>query len=346
MTHGSLFSGIGGFDLAAEWSGFENIFNCEWEEFPRQVLKHHFPNAKQYEDIHDFDATEYNGRIDILSGGFPCQPFSVAGKQEGSDDPRHLWPEMLRIVRESNPTWVVGENVFGFTSWSNGMVFESCCSDLENLGYSVQSFVIPACAVGCNHRRDRCWIIAHSDNARANNSLRNNSKWKAQNEGREGQSFTKFREGNGDVADPKRFRLEHPTKSGSVEESAGKTRQQFASTIKTNGSKRDATNSDSNRLEGSISSDKYRQQQGSQGSVKECLSTSRQTISLEGFPTEPPICGGDDGLSEGLDKITFSKWRKEGVKAYGNAIVPQIAFNIFQTIVEFEKNNIPKSTNK
>jgi DNA (cytosine-5)-methyltransferase 1 len=265
MTHGSLFSGIGGFDLAAEWSGFENIFNCEWEEFPRQVLKHHFPNAKQYEDIHDFDATEYNGRIDILSGGFPCQPFSVAGKQEGSDDPRHLWPEMLRIVRESNPTWVVGENVFGFTSWSNGMVFESCCSDLENLGYSVQSFVIPACAVGCNHRRDRCWIIA---------------------------------------------------------------------------------NSDSDRLEGSVSSDKYRQQQSEEGFIEERISTSRQTISLEGFPTEPSICGGDDGLSEGLDKITFSKWRKEGVKAYGNAIVPQIAFNIFQTIVEFEKNNIPKPTNK
>jgi len=305
MTHGSLFSGIGGFDLAAEWSGFENIFNCEWEEFPRKVLKHHFPNAKQYEDIHDFDATKYNGRIDIVSGGFPCQPFSVAGKQEGSDDPRHLWPEMLRIVRESNPTWVVGENVFGFTTWSNGMVFETCCSDLENLGYSVQSFVIPACAIGANHRRDRCWIVAYSDNARANNSLRNNIKRKAQNEGREGQSFTKFREGNGYV-----------------------------------------TYSDSNRLEGSISSDKYRQQQGSQGSVEECLSTSRQTISLEGFPTEPPICGGDDGLSEGLDKITFSKWRKEGVKAYGNAIVPQIAFNIFQTIVEFEKNNIPKPTNK
>jgi DNA (cytosine-5)-methyltransferase 1 len=306
MTHGSLFSGIGGFDLAAEWSGFENIFNCEWEDFPRQVLKHHFPNAKQYEDIHDFDATEYNGRIDILSGGFPCQPFSVAGKQEGSDDSRHLWPEMLRIVRESNPTWVVGENVFGFTSWSNGMVFESCCSDLENLGYSVQSFVIPACAVGCNHRRDRCWIIAHS----------------------------------------KRFRLEHPAQSGSVEKSAGKTRQQSASTIKTNGSKRDATNSDSDRLEGSISSDKHRQQQSEEGFIEERISTSRQTIPLEGFPTEPPICGGDDGLSEGLDKITFSKWRKEGVKAYGNAIVPQIAFNIFQTIVEFEKNNIPKPTNK
>ena len=103
MTHGSLFSGIGGFDLAAEWSGWENLFNCEWEEFPRKVLKHHFPNAKQYEDIKDFDATDYNGRIDILSGGFPCQPFSVAGKRKGSEDERHLWSEMLRVIGECKP---------------------------------------------------------------------------------------------------------------------------------------------------------------------------------------------------------------------------------------------------
>ncbi len=199
----------------------------------------------------------------------------------------------------------MGENVFGFTTWSNGMVFETCCSDLENLGYSVQSFVIPACAIGANHRRDRCWIIAYSDNARANNALRNNRKRQAQNEGREGQSLTKFGQGHGDATD---------------------------------------TNSD--RLEGGVPTDEHRQQQSEEGSIEERLSASRQTISLEGFPTEPPICGGDDGLSKGLDKITFSKWRKEGVKAYGNAIVPQIAFNIFQTIVDFEKNNLPKPTNK
>ena len=148
MNHGSLFSGIGGFDLAAEWAGFTNLFNCEWEEFPRKVLKHHFPNAEQYEDIHDFDATKYNGRIDVLSGGFPCQPFSVAGKRKGSEDERHLWPEMLRVIGECQPRWVVGENVRGLCSWSNGLVFETCCADLEALGYSVQSFIIPACAAG------------------------------------------------------------------------------------------------------------------------------------------------------------------------------------------------------
>ncbi|MCP4595525.1 DNA cytosine methyltransferase, partial [Neptuniibacter sp.] len=160
MTHASLFSGIGGFDLAAEWSGFTNLFNCEWEEFPRKVLKHHFPNAEQYGDIHDFDATNYNGRIDILSGGFPCQPFSVAGKRKGSEDERHLWPEMLRVIGECKPRWVVGENVRGIVNWSNGLVFQEVCSDLEALGYSVQSFIIPACATGAPHRRDRVWIVA------------------------------------------------------------------------------------------------------------------------------------------------------------------------------------------
>ena len=134
MNHASLFSGIGGFDLAAEWNGWNNVFNCEWEEFPRKVLKHHFPNAKQYGDIKDFKATQYRGRIDVLSGGFPCQPFSVAGKRKGSEDERHLWPEMLRVVGECKPRWVVGENVRGLVNWSDGLVFETCCADLEDLG--------------------------------------------------------------------------------------------------------------------------------------------------------------------------------------------------------------------
>ena len=116
MTHGSLFSGIGGFDLAAEWAGFTNLFNCEWEEFPRKVLKHHFPNAEQFGDIKQFNATAYSGRLDILSGGFPCQPFSVAGKRKGSEDERHLWPEMLRVIRACEPRWIVGENVRGLVS--------------------------------------------------------------------------------------------------------------------------------------------------------------------------------------------------------------------------------------
>src|ERR1700744_303694 len=113
MKHGSLFSGIGGFDLAATWMGWENILNYERDLFCRRVLRHYWPETKSYEDIRQFRAAEYRGRIDVLSGGFPCQPFSQAGKRKGTADDRYLWPEMLRIVGEIRPCWVVGENVFG-----------------------------------------------------------------------------------------------------------------------------------------------------------------------------------------------------------------------------------------
>jgi DNA-cytosine methyltransferase len=161
MTHASLFSGIGGFDLAAEWMGWQNVFNCEIDPFCRKVLAYHFPEAKQYEDVKTTDFTIHRGNIDVLTGGFPCQPFSLAGKRKGSDDNRYLWPEMLRAIREIKPRWVVGENVFGIVNWSDGMVFEQVQSDLEDEGYEVQPYIIPACAVDAPHRRDRVWFVAH-----------------------------------------------------------------------------------------------------------------------------------------------------------------------------------------
>ena len=171
MNHGSLFSGIGGFDLAAEWMGWKNLFNCEWEEFPRKVLKHHFPNAEQYGDIREFNASNYAGRIDILSGGFPCQPYSVAGKRLGKEDARHLWPEMLRVIREVKPTYVLGENVAGLVSMENGATLDRILSDLENEGYTTESFIIPACGVGAWHRRDRIWIIGYREQYASNPNL-------------------------------------------------------------------------------------------------------------------------------------------------------------------------------
>lgn len=121
MTHASLFSGIGGFDLAAEWAGWTNVFNCEIDPFCRKVLAYHFPNAFQYEDIKTTDFRPLRGCVDVLTGGFPCQPFSLAGKRKGTDDNRYLWPEMLRAIRELAPRWVVGENVFGIVNWSEGL---------------------------------------------------------------------------------------------------------------------------------------------------------------------------------------------------------------------------------
>lgn len=188
-THASLFSGIGGFDLAAQWAGFENIFHCEINEFCRQVLNYHFPKAISHADITKTNFSIYRGKITVLSGGFPCQPFSVSGQRKGADDDRYLWPEMLRAIDEIRPDWVIGENVAGLLSMVQsdcriGMenqtslfedhkesvdiieseyIIESICKDLEQIGYSIQPIIIPACAVGAPHRRDRIWFVANSN---------------------------------------------------------------------------------------------------------------------------------------------------------------------------------------
>jgi site-specific DNA-cytosine methylase len=141
--------------------GWENVFHCEYDPFCQKVLNHHFPNSKLYEDIKTFDASNYLGRIDILSGGFPCQPFSAAGLRKGTEDDRHLWPEMLRIIREVSPRYVVGENVRGLLNWSGGLVFEQVCADLENEGYEVTPYLLPAAGKNAPHRRDRIWFVAY-----------------------------------------------------------------------------------------------------------------------------------------------------------------------------------------
>ena len=323
MTHGSLFSGIGGFDLAAEWSGFTNLFNCEWEEFPRKVLKHHFPNAKQYEDIKDFDATEYRGRIDVLSGGFPCQPFSTAGLRKGTEDDRHLWPEMLRVVGECQPRWIVGENVRGLVSWSNGLVLETCYSDLENLGYSVQSFIIPACATNAPHRRDRVWIVAHSNNIRSNKP-----KESAKQQGRT-EIRTTGAKSCGIVAYSNNTRRSDG--HGQVQDTNGEIRQWDDRSEFSDTDSRNAPDTESTTRKGKCIN---RQGKG------ESIGRSSDTIQdrWKEFPTVAPICGGDDGLPKELDGITFSKWRRESIKAYGNAIVPQVAHRIFQSISDYESS--------
>ena len=327
MTHGSLFSGIGGFDLAAEWSGWKNLFNCEWEEFPRKVLKHHFPNAQQYGDIKEFDATDYYGRIDILSGGFPCQPFSVAGLRKGTEDERHLWPEMLRIIGECQPRWVVGENVRGLVNWSNGLVLEACYSDLENLGYSVQSFIIPACATNAPHRRDRVWIVAHSDNFRTSSRLgevqsedgeireRNNDA-KLSDASTRNSPNADNEERNGRCSPSERERQEAEQRGNGIFSAAARLSK-----------KRNAPYTDGAGGKQDIRQGEPRQP-----------NETRSAIDWQAFPTVPPICGGNDGLSQELDGITFSKWRKESIKAYGNAIVPQVAYRIFQSIKKYEND--------
>jgi DNA (cytosine-5)-methyltransferase 1 len=162
MRHGSLFSGIGGFDLASEWMGWENVFHCEWNQFGQKVLKYYWPKAITYNDITKTDFTIHRGGIDIITGGFPCQPYSSAGKRLGKEDERHLWPEMLRAIREIQPSWIVGENVRGLTNWNGGLVFDEVQAELEAEGYEVTPFLLPACAVNAPHKRDRIWFVAHS----------------------------------------------------------------------------------------------------------------------------------------------------------------------------------------
>jgi DNA (cytosine-5)-methyltransferase 1 len=294
MIHASLFSGIGGFDLAAEWMGWENLFHCEWNPFGQQVLKHHFPNSISYNDITKTDFTIHRGQVDILTGGFPCQPYSQSGKRLGKEDERHLWPEMLRAIQEVQPRWVVGENVLGLVNWNGGLVFQEVQTDLEAKGYEVQAYVLPACAKNAPHRRDRVWFVAYSN---INGLHKFNCYNEIKSTNRRINAFSNINESidDGIITDSKFLRLEHGKKSRNFNESQSKTQRK-----------------------GSISASKF-----------EANGWSR-------FPTFSPVCGGDDGISRELDNITFSKWRKESIKAYGNAIVPQVALEIFKAIEKFE----------
>jgi DNA (cytosine-5)-methyltransferase 1 len=162
IRHGSLFSGIGGFDLAAQWTGWENVFQVEIDDYCTKVLEKNFPNAKRYRDIREFNGTQYRGTIDVVSGGFPCQPFSTAGKRRGKSDERYLWKEMLRIIQEVEPRWIVAENVRGLLTIGNGVVFEEVLADLEAGGYETQPLIIPAAGKDAPHIRERIWIIGNS----------------------------------------------------------------------------------------------------------------------------------------------------------------------------------------
>jgi DNA (cytosine-5)-methyltransferase 1 len=163
LTHLSLFSGIGGLDLAAEWAGFKTVGQCEWADYPRAVLEKHWPGLPRWRDIRTLTKESFYEQtglhtVDVISGGFPCQPFSVAGKQRGKEDDRYLWPEFLRVIHELRPTWVIGENVPGIIN----LALDTVLSDLEAEDYEVQCFLVPACGVDAPHKRYRIAILAHS----------------------------------------------------------------------------------------------------------------------------------------------------------------------------------------
>lgn len=160
IKHIALFEGIGGFSLAAQWMGWHTKLWIENNPFCQNTLRKNFKNAIGHSDIRDFDGTPYRGQFEILTGGFPCQPYSLSGNRQGSNDERALWGEMFRVVKEVEPSFVVAENVYGIINIEDGLVFEGVCLDLESQDYEVQPYIIPACAINAPHQRNRVWIVA------------------------------------------------------------------------------------------------------------------------------------------------------------------------------------------
>lgn len=291
MKIASFFAGEGGFDLAADWMGWETAVLCEIDRYCKYILQKKWPKADYYDDITKTDFSFYRGRIDLVVGGFPCQPYSTAGKRIGKDDSRHLWPEMLRVIREISPPWVVGENVLGITNWNGGLVFNEIQTDLEAEGYEVQTYVLPACGVNAPHRRERIWFVAYSHSARLQ-------------------------------------------KKGSKQQAAGFTGSRFQRTFADANSRRQP-------------SKEYGKKKSRQFTEKSVFDN------WQSFPTQSPICGGDDGISSGLvrryvvehsggvltekeiDKIvseTIARFRQEAIRQHGNAVVPPLILRIFKAI--------------
>lgn len=329
MKHISLFSGIGGFDLAAEWMGWGNIAHCEWNEFVRKVLKYYWPNSISYEDITKTDFSIHRGQIDIVTGGFPCQPYSQAGKRLGKEDDRHLWPQMLRAIREIQPTWVVGENVSGLTNWNGGMVFDEVQADLESEGYEVTPFLLPACSVNAPHRRDRIWFVAHSNSCR-NNRTKGSKEGIWQYENKEQQRSRVAMQING--LSNERIITDAKSKQSEWEQSKQRKFSQQGKRKLRRSDRKDIT---SNTNSGRQPCEEYREAE-SRFFAEKSFSDYWQN-----FPTQSPVCNGDDGIPSELDGITFPKWRNESIKAGGNAIVPQVAYQIFKAIEQYNHGNNP-----
>ena len=361
MIHIGLFEGIGGFSLAAEEVEWETLGTCEINPFGQWVLQPFLPDAYHHGDIKTlnydtinvqliqrFGANWRNDDI-IVTGGFPCQPYSLAGKRKGKDDDRHLWPEMLRVIREIKPTWVVGENVPGLINWSKGMVFDEAQADLEAEGYEVIPFVLPAAGVNAPHKRYRVWFVAYSASNRwigerqrietkERLQQRSESTWKL--EGRpEGLCS------NEPVANTPSSRHKK-RKQVRRWENTEKARTRLEFRDKRSGNNGSTPNTDSRRLSGK----KHRQAE-SGWVAEEGISDN-----WSNFPTQSPVRSGNDGISTELvrariredsmgilsekeiDKIiskATTKYVEESIKAYGNAIVHQVAVQIFTAINEF-----------
>ena len=313
LTHLSLFSGIGGLDLAAEMAGFRTVGQCEWADYPTKVLEKHWPDVPRWRDIRTLTGERFYENtgmrtVDAISGGFPCQPFSVAGKRRGKEDDRYLWPEMLRVISELRPTWVIGENVAGIVN----MALDQVCADLENEGYTVQALIIPACAVDAPHRRDRCAIIG----CRALEEKHNGRGWGTHS--LENSDCVRFGKPGVLSQQPKRTELERDGKNVANSDLAGLQGRNEKELPKRPGKRTFrkscayVSDTESSELQG--------QRRTARGRRPEFGCSSW-------WPAEPNVGRVANGVPSRVDRL----------KCLGNAVVPQQFYPIFQAIAYIER---------
>ena len=380
-THASLFSGIGAAEIAADWMGWQNAFHCEIQEFPRRVLDYWYPNSVSYEDITKTDFTPWRGKIDILTAGFPCQPFSCAGQRKGADDDRYLWPEALRAVCEIQPSWFVGENVVGLISMvqpgeeakvgrtdalfqedyiyrkEQRFTLDEICEGLERAGYAVQPFVIPACAVGAPHRRDRIWIVAHRNDAGLEEVRRERQDGVLSAGAASDTYCDRQRHGQGEQ-EPITERERTPDDSNGRKDEASsdaercggremddeiQPRQPNGQGTYGNGRQRPAADTGSRgRYACELHHGEPEEPQQAARRAQQPLGTDCPQDWWRDFPTQSPVCSRDDELSARLAGITFPRWRAESIKALGNAMVPAVVYEIFRAIRQVENEKQEK----
>ena len=305
LTHLSLFSGIGGLDLAAEWAGFRTVGQCEWADYPRAVLEKHWPGLPRWRDIRTLTKESFYEQtglwtVTVLSGGFPCQPFSTAGKRRGKEDDRYLWPEMLRVIQEIRPRWVIGENVAGIVT----MALDTVLSDLESIGYACQAIVIPACAVDAPHRRDRVVILAHCNVT----GLQRSQQHRTPDQGWQTKPHRSAGECSAVMADTHtdgcaRIGIQSPERCD-----GNKERPTFAESCY-------VFNTDNQRL----------QIRGFKPGVKAVQPKDRTEFG-GWWPVEPDVGRVAHGVPARVDRL----------KCLGNAVVPQWAYPFFEAIAKIE----------
>lgn len=324
-----LFAGIGGFSLAGHWMGWQTAAFVEWDKHAQKVLKKNFPGVPVFGDIREFNGKDYEGSIDIICGGFPCQPFSTAGKRQGTADDRYLWPEMLRVIREVKPTWVVGENVAGILSMDGGAVFEEVCTSLEDEGYTVESFVLPAISVGAPHRRDRIWIVAHA--CRTNEGRTPGTPRSEVVRQRDGEDDAKGAGSGVELAaDTGPQGLQEYARSGGGSLSQEARAFAWRSLVRTPAEDWDASNATEQRWD-----------EGSgwaELSHADGRKSHRGQWNIHWYEAATRLCRVAHGLPAWVDAH-----RGRRLKQLGNSIVPQVVYQIFKAIEEYEKTlNSPR----